>query len=203
MKLLFNITLCFVLQEKSMPNLASHISSTTVVPFSKANSSSAANAQTQTESFVVACVKVNTGIVNSQANRPSNNNEELKIMSVESCLHDRSNDVSVAENCVKNRHSLLKTASSEKIQTLLTSGVVTMPSTLDPTLFNDKVLDILTKSFLEFPYPPHQRLKKLAASTNLSVTQLKNWFTNIRLQNGVSWDPDEIHDAWSYLIDLD
>ena len=187
--------------------------------------------QTQTEPWVVACVKVNTKLINSD-NKISDDGEVLKVVALESCSKDLGHDISAAVNnndwvapkiskiasinaCSSDlsRNDLsaankpcpliLKpTEFDESMQTLLESGMVTMPCDFDSSIATDEVAKILNKSFVEFPYPPAQRLKRLSSTTKLSVSQLKSWFVNARIQNGISWDPDEIHDAWSYLQDF-
>jgi len=91
---------------------------------------------------------------------------------------------------------------SENMKTLLTSGLITMPNNLDTSRMNDDVINILNKSFLEFPYPTFQRLKELTSSTNLTLSEIKSWFVHTRLRYGVSWEPDEIHDAKAYLDNI-
>ena len=91
--------------------------------------------------------------------------------------------------------------SSKKMATLLQSGVVTLCSNFNSTSLPQETVEKLEKSFVEFPYPPIHRLRELSKVTKLSVSKIKSWFVNTRLLNGVSWDPDEIHDAWAYMRD--
>ena len=98
--------------------------------------------------------------------------------------------------------SQLKVAGAEQMLTLLNSGLVTMPRIDNGLQVDKKALTLLARTFLEFPYPPMQRLKKLSSKTKLTITELKQWFVQTRLKNGISWDPEEVHDAWSFLRDF-
>nr|CAB3267946.1 ZHX1-like transcription factor protein [Phallusia mammillata] len=64
---------------------------------------------------------------------------------------------------------------------------------------NPNIRSVLLHSFSKFPYPPVEEIFYLASATKLSVPQIKNWFVGARTKFGISWSPDEVMEAWSFV----
>ncbi|CAK8685278.1 unnamed protein product [Clavelina lepadiformis] len=84
---------------------------------------------------------------------------------------------------------------------LLCSNLVTMPNadilkTIDQ---NPKTWSTLQASFSKFPYPPREQINYLSRKTGLTLKQVKTWFVGARLKHGISWNPNEVVEAWSHI----
>ena len=152
-------------------------------------------------------------LTKSDAVQQAENDLGIKVVSVASCSKKDDSDVKVKRSLFKNhsesrRKSVrLVDIAPKPMRTLLNSGLVTMPlsdeTKRDKTVFSEKTQAMLQKSFCFFPYPRIQSLRRLSKATGLPTHELKLWFAKSRIRCGISWDPDEVHDAWLFLKDFE